>query len=130
MQCPACGYDGINEESCFCPRCRYQFQVPDDEPWPEPVVYAPVTPEPAHAETAEGFSKKEILRLKVQLLPSTLIVLVSSTILIYTAVPQLAELRVTLQGTVIQAGGIISGIAGACIALVFHSVMLWRIRRA
>ena len=58
MQCPACGSD-IDEDVVFCPHCRYQFQVPEDdfifENSPE---HAP--PGTAYGNSDKRFTAKEL----------------------------------------------------------------------
>ena len=129
MQCPICGYEGIDEEACFCPHCRYQFI----EPEPDAIFESPVLYEPPRHQTgtskAEGrFSKKEIHQMEVQLLQPAILLMIVIAAVSYLAFGQMPQLAVRISSVEIPYGGFLSLFVGAVIAWVFYRITLYRIQ--
>ena len=130
MQCPACGYDGIHEEACFCPRCRYQFQVPDDGPLPETWAPEPPASAPLRRKGEEKFTRKEIRQMKIQLLPSTLILMLTILLLISVSYPRVSQLMITISGVNFPLGGLLSLGIAAVVAGIFHFLVSLNLEHA
>lgn len=126
MQCPTCGYEGIAEESVFCPQCRHQFREPEyevifDNPPPAPA------PRQARKPAAEPFTGKEIRQMQVQLLQPALLLMLSLAAVLYLSSPRIPELAATVSSVEIHYGGFLSLLVGAVVAWIFYRVVLYRI---
>lgn len=128
MQCPICGYEGIAEEACFCPHCRYQFLEPDSEIFESPPHYPPQRWAGTTTPADGRFSKKEIHQLEVQLLQPAIILMLTFAVVFYIAIGRMPELAVRVSSVEIPYGGIISLLVGAIIAWIFYRITLYRIQ--
>jgi hypothetical protein len=126
MQCPACGYDAIPEEACFCPHCRYQFQVPENDMLFESLPSS--VPAGRHCCTPADtkFTRKERRTLEVIALQPAVLLMLAVAVIIYTASGRIAELSVTAGTIEIRYGGFACLLAGAVIAWIFYRIVLYR----
>jgi hypothetical protein len=129
MQCPTCGYDGIHEEACFCPRCRYQFQVPDNDVMFEDNLAETPFQTTVKNTSGEKFSGKEIRQLKVQLLQPACILMIALATVIYLSSPRINELSNSVSGIEFHYGGAVSFIVALVLTWIFYRLMIyWFVR--
>jgi hypothetical protein len=127
MQCPTCGYEGIAEEACFCPNCRYQFRVPEND-----VVFDSSPPDgmdyySPRARDSGKLTKKEIRILEIQLLQPAFLLMLALTVVFYTASSRIAELSFMVSSTEIRYGGFLCFGAAAVIAWIVYRILVYLI---
>jgi hypothetical protein len=130
MQCPSCGYDGIAEEVVFCPHCRYQFRVTDDDIIFEnpPDHPARITYDTLHPD--RKFSEADIRLAKLQLLQPAILLMIATAGALYLSTPRIAQMSIVVSGTDVFYGSILCLILGAATAGIFYLVLAWRIRKS
>jgi hypothetical protein len=128
MQCPACGSD-IDEDVVFCPHCRYQFGVPEDdvifENAPDP---SPRTP--AFGGSDKRFSAKEIRFAKVLLLQPVILLTIAIAGALYLASPRIGQMSIMVSAMEIFYGGALCLVAGAVVAGIIYLVIAYRLGRS
>jgi hypothetical protein len=128
MQCPACGYDPVDDEAWFCPNCRYQFRGP--EPGETGERSPPYEPEPEAWQERDGDAGgiPGIRGIQVQLLQPALMVMLASAAILYLASGQVAGLAFTFASFEIRYGAFLCLVTGAIIGWIFYRIVLFRIR--
>ena len=124
MQCPDCGYE-VEDIAVFCPQCRFQFRETDDSPvFPDTTI--PDTPvhdeeidESIFEQTPRGFSDKELMQLKVQLMAPTVLVVLTISLFSYTVISTVPFNPITLAGLSFGVSGIICLACGLLAGMVF-----------
>jgi hypothetical protein len=128
MQCPACGSEGIDEDVVFCPHCRYQFRVSDDDVvFENQPVYG--SPRRSGGIADQRFSKKELRLAKVQLLQPTFILAIALAGALYLSSPRISQMSVTVASMDIYFGGVLCLVLGALVAAIFYFVVAYRLGR-
>jgi hypothetical protein len=129
MQCPACGSDGIDEDVVFCPHCRYQFRVPDDD-----VVFE-TRPYPGSRRMVYGgpadqkFSNKELQLAKLQLVQPVVLIAIAVAGALYLSSPRIGQVSVTVAGMDIFFGGVLCLVLGALAAMIVYLAAAHRLGR-
>jgi hypothetical protein len=128
MQCPICGYEGIAEEACFCPHCRYQFLEPESEIFESPPHFTQQRWAGTTTPADGRFSKKEIHQMEIQLLQPAILLMLAIAAVSYIAIGRMPELAVRISTVEIPCGGFLSLFIGAVIAWIFYRIVLFRIQ--
>ncbi|HII99709.1 MAG TPA: hypothetical protein HA272_10775 [Methanoregula sp.] len=128
MQCPACGYDGIAEEVCFCPHCRYQFRALVPEAASDNSMLFEPEPVAGPADAGDLFVEIQARQIQIQLLQPALLVMLATAGALYLAGGgRIADLAVTVSTFEIRYGIFLCLLAGAIIGWIFYRIMLRRI---
>jgi hypothetical protein len=127
MQCPACGYDGIDEGAFFCPNCRHQFREPENDVYFDRPENDATVADDYCQYGAPVFTEKEIRRIEVQLLQPAILVMLVTAAALYLTIGQVPVLAVHAGGFEIHTGGLVSFFAGVIAGWIFYRVALYRV---
>lgn len=129
MQCPICGYDGIDDEAVFCPHCRYQFLEPEPDMTYQEFAPrdAPRPKRSAPAGAPENPAQSEARLLEVLLLTPALILMIIFSAAIYLAIASVPQLVLHLSSAEIPCAAPASIILGAIPAWIVYRIMLMRL---
>ena len=126
MQCPACGYDNIADEVCYCPHCRHRFLEPDDEIFENTPSYE-AEPPAGLTDLGDLFVENQVRQIRVGLLQPAILVMLATAAVLYLSSARIAGLAVSVSTFEIRYGGFLCLLAGAITGWIFYRIVLRRI---